>query len=295
MKEQVIELCKLLLPVGRDKGSVTQRIGIVYKQRGVIKNNTITEITTCEWLDNTICSAGMALSYGYDHIKRSSTEILAVLSASQLKYGGSDGIPALTKEEAWQFYDILINHTPYGECILTKDPKYAAEFGIIIDPTCPTRIILGATMAQRLAWEQVSIARAILHYVNLGVDKGLAFLIGHSYSANGNSTSNSWHVCVNTNKFSFDYFKNFINNEFEADKPYCEAKTYKYNVDATWGVRRGDEVYRAVAKYAKDYAPALAIPNPFARTLELAVEKQNDKSVAAFFIENFNKIKEGKM
>ena len=299
MDNNAIELCKAVMPIGLNWCDVTQRIGVLMHNPDVEaeydkETLTIKRLSSIEWLANTSCCAGLRAG-GYGSISKDSTGVEAIISVSQKERGG-----ALGKEEAVLFYDILINHTPYGRCIVSKDPEYAYEQGLIIDAVCPSNIIAGCLMAQRLAWEYVSIARSIIHYAGLGVNKSLSFLLGHTFSMEGALTRNSGHCCVESAWISKSYIRNFMLRKAQPDELYSVQVTYNYNVHNTWqdtvAVRsewgnyasacEGDHIAVTLAEYAKSICKAVVVPNPFAKSLILEGEKQTSESIVDYFTEN---------
>jgi len=148
-------------------------------------------------------------------------------------------------------------------------------------------------MAQRLAWEQVEIARSILHYANLGLHKGVAFLIGHAFDTNGNETSNNWHVGVDSSLLDANYIKNFVTGNAKSDPLFSEQLYYTENVHSTWGDRDGKLIKREIAEYAANLPPPALLPNPFAKSFNLVVSNQDDKTIVAYFDEHLRAIVDG--
>jgi len=158
MDNLIYKLCYSALPVGRDMGAVTQRLGVVHRVSDLV-GDKIESTTEVAWLGNVHCSAGIR---EYGDVPVCWKGVDAIVSPTQ-PYDGGIGT-ALTQEEQREFYNILLNHTPFGECIVGKYLNEAVSEGIVVDTHFPARLVAGTFMAQRLAWEQTDIARSILHY-----------------------------------------------------------------------------------------------------------------------------------
>ena len=301
MDNDVIKLCECALVDGVEMRPVTQRIGVLMNTRSVLMMGgqpSVVRTSSIEWIDNTACCAGL-MAGGYGGISKDAAGVEAIVSVSQRGSGR-----ALVRAEAVQFYDILINHTPYGECIVSKDPEYAYNFGLIIDTNYPSNIIAGCLMAQRLAWEYVNKARSAIHYANLGVNKSLAFLLGHTFSNDGGDITSSGHCCIDSSLVDKTYIKNFIKGKAQPDELYSVQKTYKYNVHSTWQSgkcefdengyakekRLGLHINAIVADYAVNNKAVARVPNPFAKSFTLTLDGVTDSVVVAYFKENLDGI-----
>ena len=298
MDKDVIKLCKYHLAYGKDKfGPATQRIGVLcdLKHAYNMSDIGVQRLNTMHWISNTACCAGLRSSH--KPVSKYARGLKAIISVSQ-----SEGGRALKKEEAIKFYDILINHTPYGECIVVKDAEYAYEYGLILDADAPARIIAGTLMAQRLAWEYVHIAESMIAYASLGVNKSVSFLLGHTYTKAGGKTNSSGHCCLNSINISHSFIKNFVLGTFTPDEPYSVCKTYEYNVHSTFNKAAPHEEFMAAAtdgphvstlidNYAKSLAKkALNLPNPFAKSLVLLDNVTDATTIADYFKENLGDI-----
>ena len=297
MDDNVIKVCEAALLVGKPMSSVNQRIGVLmHKSSVLIQGNEphMTRTSWVEWLDNTACCAGLR-ARGYGGIGTGVSGVEAIVSVSQTERG-----PAMNRADSILLYDILINHTPYGKCVAKKDPAYAYDFGLIINADYPSNLIAGCLMAQRLAWEYTDVARNILHYAELGVDKGVAFLLGHTFSTSGATTRNSGHCCIDSAFISESFIKNFVNGVAQHDVAYSVQKNYKFNVHNTFQTTRaepdkwsnchseceGVHISKVIAEYAKGQSATVALPNPFAKSFTLEANKITDQVIVSYFKEH---------
>jgi len=294
MDKLIIEMCTEHLKAGLGKYASTQLIGVVHNDIATpfkLVRGTLSARYTMNWLGNTACCAGLT-GRGCGAISQYATDVKAIVSVSQ----SSDS--SLTKEQGLAFYDILINHTPYAECIVTDSAEDAYEYGLIINPESPSRIVAGALMAQRLAWEYTRIAENMLHYVSLGMSKRLAFLVAHTFGKTGQSEYHSGHCCIASDLITPDYIRNFMKGTYKPDASYASKRTYEYNIQKTWqsretGQAEGISIVERVAAYSKGFAVATTVPNPFAKTFTLGTIKQDDATVASYFEDNLEAILSG--
>jgi len=132
MDNLIYKLCELALPVGRDMGAVTQRLGVVHRVSNLV-GDKIESTTEVEWLGNIHCSAG--IREGGD-VPVCWKGVDAIVSPTQTY--DNRGTP-LTPEEQREFYNILLNHTPFGECIVGRVLDAAVSDGIVVDTHFPAR------------------------------------------------------------------------------------------------------------------------------------------------------------
>jgi len=125
------------------------------------------------------------------------------------------------------------------------------------------------------------------------VHKGVAFLIGHAFDTEGNETSNSWHVGVNSSILDANYIKNFVTGNAKSDPLFSEQLYYTCNVHSTWGDGDGKRIRRDIAEYAANLPPPALLPNPFAKSFNLVVSNQDDKTIVAYFDEHLHAIVDG--
>ena len=248
----------------------TQRIGVLRDNLNGCTNQRVwrreftgkSVMNEMEWLENTACTAGLS-----DAIDEFSV-VKGIVSLQQ-NGGGQrgDSNNKLTKAMRVQFLDILINHTPYGVCVVEKDPEYAEKYGLIVDADYPSNIIVGLLMAQRLCWEYTRIARNILAFAEAGVDKSLSFLLGHAYSRNGLKLRDCGHICWDPRHLSRTVIKNYMMGESQIEElPYSVEKTYHQGISNMWGDDGGEDIHAEIRDSGKE-AGAVTIPNPFAKTM----------------------------
>lgn len=292
MDKSLIKLCKSALTIGLKKGTVNQRFGVLKRVSVKLDGVKLVTESVIKWDDNHACSAG--LGYG-----RADWEgVDAIASVSQVNYIANDSYRdgTLTKDEAMKFYDILLNHTPFGACIATTNTEEAYDLGLVIDTHHPSRIVVGTTMAQRLAWEHTKISKAILTFADMGMHKGLAFLLGHLYSKTGASVNNEWHTCIDSHKISPTYIRNFILGIYKSDGNYNVNKRYDRTVNGTWSdgdLEIAEGLRNDVAKYAKNAEQGELVMNPFAKSLIVKVQKQNAKAIVGYFGKELGNILKG--
>ncbi len=295
MDNSLISLCKHALTKGVKHQMCTQYIGVLKQTDRNYKDGKLTSTSEIRWDGTTVCSAGLRNG------RKDWEGVDAIVSVSRAGYdaGRSYRDGDLTKAEAMAFYDILINHTPFGKCIVTTDTEEAYEKGLIIDTHYPCRLIAGTLMAQRLAWEHTKISKSALHYAGMGVHKGLAFLLGHAYSKTGASVHNNWHVALDSGWISPTYIRNFILGIYKSDGNFCDKKCYQTNVNATWGGKEESDnasnMRSAIANYAKAGFKEQEVMNPFAKSLVLNIKQQDDAAIAGYFDEHLADILYGKV
>jgi hypothetical protein len=236
------------------------------------------------WLNNTACAAGL------DSEVRKEVEVKAIMSLQQNGRGGRSSYGGgLTTEERIEFLDILINHTPYGKCIVNKDPVWADKVGLIVDPNFGYNLVLGALIAHRLLWEYADIAKDIIHYAKLTGSKPLAFMLGHAYTAGGDERGGRGHICLDNEYLSKSHIKNFITGDGTVVETYAVKKGYDYTIDKMWGVSRDQPIQEEIREFASS-GEVSSIPNPFAKTLVLDKAAASDAGICEYFKVNLDKI-----
>jgi hypothetical protein len=233
------------------------------------------------WNRSTICTAGLKRN----RIANAYSNMQAIVSPSQYDYHGSgfDYKCDLTEQEIIRYYDIMLNHTPYSKVYMNRDASYAYNHGIIIDCDYSRNLVIGALMAQRIAWENTKIARRILHYVDLGVNKTVAFMLGFTFDRDGGECKCDWHVPMDGGRLRLETLRNFVHGDYVKEPTMRSTLHYDMTIHETWGGTWGitlqllntlEELYRGKGN---------TIPNPFALTLKMVIPSYNDKDIADYF------------
>lgn len=86
----------------------------------------------------------------------------------------------LTKEESVQFYDWLLNRSPYANAFVSKDAdesfnkhKYA-----VMNVSAPANMLQGALITTRQPWEHHNVVKVFCKLVDRGVDENTAYILG---------------------------------------------------------------------------------------------------------------------
>jgi hypothetical protein len=189
----------------------------------------------------------------------------------------------LSKEDILRFYDILLNHTPYSKLYCVESAEYAYEKGLIVDAKASRNLVIGALMAQRMAWENTKVTRRILHYVDLGVNKTVAFMLGFLFMREGTTSMSSWHVPLSGYSVNMKTIKNFVNGKYAKEGSFSKCMFYSTTIHASWGADGYKPLIEEIAKSSR--GATKVIVNPFAKTLDLnsVSEVVSDKDVARYF------------
>lgn len=83
----------------------------------------------------------------------------------------------IDKESAVRYYDWLINHSPWKEAYLTKDPEEVFDLGTVYDTDLPANFIISAASALREVWEKNSMIKGRLALVEEGFTHEAAVFI----------------------------------------------------------------------------------------------------------------------
>jgi len=246
------------------------------------------------WVDNTACSAGLGYTYRdrakgdkfYEH-KRNA--IASLHQHRNSAYGN------LTEAEQRVFYDWFLRRSPYAKCISTKSVDYAMKFGILIDGNFPANLVVGATIAQRVLWEYTPIVRSMQCLVKLGMNESIAFMIAHTYVVDGGGLivsrhAKDGHTAIDGGCISDAVLINFYKGKMPNKLPnYSEHKNYD-KIHMLWGALVGEyKSYKALFPImcsavfpAEGEAAAVAevgIPNPFAASMVMAVNNNNELTI----------------
>lgn len=243
-----------------------------FEQRGLIEEFV--------WNDCNVCTQG----FWEGKLEEAFTKIHAVVSVSMYKYKESNEYwEYLTKEELLQFYDILLNHTPYKKCIQPCSPEYARDYGFVIDCSYPRNLVIGALMAHRLAWENTKIVKTMLALANLGVSKDIVFMLGHVFDKEGGMSVKSWHVPLDGGNVSLDTLKRFRACDYVIEPSMMESRFYLRTIHASFGSGYSASLVQDITKHNKDKAGVVVVDNPFAKTLELVAPSSTIEDVAEYF------------
>lgn len=233
------------------------------------------------WNTSTICTAGLtkgSLPEGF-------TNLQALFAPPQHNYKESRYYyTKLSRDDVVRYYDIMLNHTPYKEVYANHDPEYAYEHGIIIDCKHSRNLVIAALMAQRVAWENSLVAQRILHYVDLGVDKTIAFMLGFSFQVDGEQNICNWHVPLDGGRLSIYSISNFMYDNYIEEETLCESMGYTFTVHSAWGgsMYKLSNITERIAALARTGGRREFL-NPFAKTLRLEPITFDDEDVAKFF------------
>lgn len=185
--------------------------------------------TGVEHSGSTNCFA-MLNSFGYKKPDK-----VAILSC--IMNGGE------TEEAFIPYINWLIKRSPYTKAFLSKGAaKVAKDRCIIINPNCPSNIMLGGMIAVRGVSEYKYIARAWLELKNRGVNENLAFILAHHANFGRAGTvgflkKSTNHAAVHSYKIDKDYVKAFItNNPVHVLEEYQTSNRYS-RINDTWGVQ----------------------------------------------------------
>ena len=139
------------------------------------------------------------------------------------------------------FINWLVKRSPYADAFLSKQAsKVGKDKCLIVNPNCPSNIMVGGIMAARGTYENTGIAKGWYELTKRGVNENLAFILSHwsqyggggvvgfrGYTQNHHAVGGSW--------ATKDYIKAFINNAPSyVHGNYQEARRYSM-IQATWG------------------------------------------------------------
>lgn len=126
----------------------------------------------------TVCHAGLDRSYEHDDKGEGA---IAVVSGLMKPRGGR----LLEEEEALIFLDWLLNESPYSSTFITKSAQEALHYKTIISSAFhPSNLMAAGLVASRRLWEWEQVVRVFVDLVKAGVNKDLAFYLGHIFSGN---------------------------------------------------------------------------------------------------------------
>lgn len=142
-------------------------------------------------------------------------------------------------EYAVPYYDWLINHSPYSDPILTKDPEYVVNKGIVVDSDHPCNLILGGFIAQRYCWENPQLVKNILFFNKIGLSMNMAFSLCHILDMNEDRKPQQVflqnHTAINGYNLSETQIKNFLVGNKVRPLHHLKKHTYYNNVSRLWG------------------------------------------------------------
>jgi hypothetical protein len=213
----------------------------------------------------------------------------AVASLTCYDYaGGNGGGTKLTLDERVLFFDWLCNHSPYSQCIVTKDPAIAANEGIILDGDYPANLVVGAIIASRISWEYRSTFHTMKKFIEAGMDSSAAFYMAHRYGIRGQeslfSVVTSPHQAIDDCNVDTYTLENFVNGVLVQPNVNLTAPDHGYDdIHGLFGDRGnkgfiGDNILvDAIAKYCADVGyQENSVPNPFSKSLTLKKEVKLD-------------------
>jgi hypothetical protein len=234
------------------------------------------------WNACNYCVAGYSMN---SYLNKHFSDMKAILSPNMYKHvahGGSQYFTAVTDEERLRFFDILLNHTPYGKIIHVKSAEWACKHGIIVDTDAPRNLVIATLMAQRLAWENTRVLTSMLRYVDLGVNKTVAFMLAFTYDIDGDKNNKDWHVPLNGGKLSMGTLARFVEGDCVGEDTMRECMYYSSSVHASWGDGNdGGDLASAISLHCAD--AVVDIPNPFAKTLEIVQQATSAEGIASYF------------
>tara|TARA_R110000772_G_scaffold129472_2_gene237608 strand:+ start:25705 stop:26517 length:813 start_codon:yes stop_codon:yes gene_type:complete len=139
------------------------------------------------------------------------------------------------------FINWLVKRSPYADAFLSKQAsKVGEDKCLIVNPDCPSNIMVGGIIAARGTYENTGIAKSWCELTKRGVNENLAFILSHwakygMAGVVGFQGHTQSHHAVDGNYATKCYIKAFINN-----KPYRINPTYqsvrRYScIQSTWG------------------------------------------------------------
>lgn len=152
----------------------------------------------------------------------------------------------LTESEALQYMHWLLVDSPYAETFISKSAHQALlDKYTISDSMAPANLMVGGMVAVRRLWEFPIIARIFCDLTNRGVNKNLAYVLGHtvagSFEREGSydfSTLRGAHTSIGgaiAARAAGNFIKGVV---ITKSKPYKES-TYYYG----YSTQFGDEDY----------------------------------------------------
>jgi hypothetical protein len=114
-------------------------------------------------------------------------------SAFTYSSGGSDGHVSLLKNNGFSeedqrlFLTWMIKESPYKDCFVFDDIDYILKHRVIVTHSyIQTNLSQGALCHIRQLWESIMIIKGFLALAKAGMNKNLAFLLGHMIYVNEN-------------------------------------------------------------------------------------------------------------
>jgi len=159
------------------------------------------------------------------------------LGSSTVKTSWVKGHPF--KEAQYEYVNYLVNHSPYADAFITKDPEFILKYGYVLDASAPNRILVGACFATRQEWEKPFRAEAYYEFLKAGLVPDVAFIFGSQCSQYKDGK-------IKFGLTSGDH--NFFQNGHASDKcllnfikhtPQFAGKPYSEDVHASSGTTGG--------------------------------------------------------
>lgn len=109
------------------------------------------------------------------------------------------GTKFLSHDDRVEYYDYLMNRSPYKDVFITKSYQEAVDNGYIV-ASCnhPGNLIIGAMQAARKIWEYTHITKGFLDIRELGYEENIALMLAYTISSGlyrGTSTFNKYFEC----------------------------------------------------------------------------------------------------
>lgn len=186
------------------------------------------------------------------------------------------------------YLDWVLNESPWADSFVTKSAAQCLRMHTVVqDTTVPGNMMVGGAVAIRRMWEQTSIFYVWNDLVKAGVNKHLAYILGHIASADfdgvGKSKTLSWnntqeggHQNLSLGQLSKSFALNFMKGVYNEMGSYKEGRVYtgySYMFETGNNTNKGN-----LAKWVVDNFPnhpekeevkevVQAVVNPFAAAM----------------------------
>ena len=131
----------------------------------------------------------------------------------------------------------LIEQSPYRSCFLNTSPEDCLN-GYILDLSSPNKLIVGACIATRIPSEWPRRFEVWLGMVDQGVDPTEAYVFCMFISSSDkkfyitSSYTNHLSLSQRGNK---QYYRNFIEGNYEKTEPWNKVFKYGFDTESIWG------------------------------------------------------------
>lgn len=158
----------------------------------------------------------------------------------------------ITRRDALLYFDWLLNRSPWAEVFITKNSKFAIQYGVLCRTDVPGNMLLSACTAIRYVIEnpRPAIVALFNRFVSNGNDENTSFLLAHKvyYRMKGKTlTSHHDSVADTTDTLSFIEGKVKHKSPIYCDKPeHITVYGGKRTVHGMFGIEREESCISCV-------------------------------------------------